>query len=173
MYKKKPEGVFYDPDTRRLYEHRGYGRSIHWSQQMLDDLRRLYPTTLNDELAGILGVSPRTMIRKARELHLEKDPQWLANVWEKRRRWAHMSSRSKGYPGGFRKGEHANPDKEFKPGIKRSPEQRAKQSAGMREWYRTHPKAASAKALKAWETRRANQNRSVCSDAIAANSNNT
>jgi hypothetical protein len=85
MYKKKPEGVFYDPETRRLYEHRGYGRSIHWSQQMLDDLRRLYPTTLNDVLAGFLGVSPRTMIRKARSLGLQKDPTWLLSVWNERR----------------------------------------------------------------------------------------
>ena len=32
---------------------------------------------VNEELAGILGVSQRTLIRKARELGLEKNSQWL------------------------------------------------------------------------------------------------
>jgi len=166
-YQRKTPGTYYDAASGMLYDIRNGTRCRHWSRQMIDDLRRLFPTTFNNELAGILGVSPRTMIRKARELGLEKDPQWLAGVWEQRRHWAHMSSRRKGYPGAWRKGEHANRDTEFKPGVRHTPEQRAKQSAGLREWYRTHPKAASAKALKAWETRRAKQNSTVCSDAIA------
>lgn len=161
MYKKKPEGVFYDPETRRLYEHRGYGRSIHWSQQMLDDLRRLYPTTLNDVLAGFLGVSPRTMIRKARSLGLQKDPTWLLSVWNERRQWAHMASRRKGYPGGFQKGVRAYPAGEFKPGAPRDPVTEEKRIASLRRWYREHPAAASRKAHKAWETRRQNENNSI------------
>ena len=55
---------------------------------MVDDLRRLFPKTLNKEIAEYLGISLRTMIRKARELALQKDPDWLTDVWEDRRRQA-------------------------------------------------------------------------------------
>ena len=124
---------------------------------MLDYLRKHYPTTLNEELAGCLGVSQRTMIRKARELGLEKDPEWLAAVWDERRQLAHVISKRKGYPGGFKKGERANPAGEFKPGRKPSAEEIAKRAESMRQWYKRNRKAASDKALKAWQTRRSKQ----------------
>lgn len=123
---------------------------------MLDYLRRHYPTTLNEELAGCLGVSQRTMIRKARELGLEKDPEWLSAVWNQRRQLAHVMSRRKGYPGRFKKGEHANPAGEFKAGERKSEEMKRKQAEGIKRWYKRHPREARAKALKAWETRRLN-----------------
>ena len=82
---------------------------------------------------------------------------WLAAVWEERRRLAHVISKRKGYPGGFRKGEHTNPAGEFKPGHKLSDEERARKSEQMKRWYRRHPAEARAKALKAWETRRASK----------------
>ena len=137
-------------------ERKGGAVRIHWSAQMLDYLRRHFATTMNDELAGCLGVSPRTMIRKARELGLEKDPAWLRDVWEERRRWAHIESRRKGYPGTFRKGEHSNPDGEFKPGRKPSAEETAKRIESMKRWYRRHPDKVKAKAVKGGETRRRN-----------------
>ena len=121
---------------------------------MIDYLRRHYPTTLNEELAGCLGVSQRTMIRKARELGLEKDPEWLRDVWDERRKLAHIIIKRKGYPGGFVKGQRANPAGEFKPGHKPTEEQRAKKSEAMRKWYRMNPLKAKEKARKAWETRR-------------------
>ena len=156
-YVKKKDGVFRDMATGRMYEHRGYARKIFWNRQMLDDLRRLFPTTLNEELAACLGVSPRTMIRKARELGLQKDPIWLAKVWEQRRQWAHMESRRKGYPGGFKPGVRNNPETEFKTGHTLTYEQQEKRREKMRRWYLEHPKKASEKARKAWETRRRKQ----------------
>lgn len=153
-YKKKPEGACYHPSYGRIMEHHGYVVRIFWNANMLEYLRRHYPTTLNEELAEILGVSSRTMIRKARELGLEKNPEWLAAVWEERRRLAHAANKKKGNPGGFKKGQHANPAGEFKPGHTCSDEQKRKQGASMRRWYRLHPAKASVKALKAWETRR-------------------
>ena len=151
------QGIYYNEKMGRIMEHNGYTTRIFWNAQMLDYLRRHYPTTLNEELAGCLGVSKRTMIRKARELGLQKDPGWLAAVWEERRRLAHVISKRKGYPGGFRKGEHTNPAGEFKPGHKLSDEERARKSEQMKRWYRRHPAEARAKALKAWETRRASK----------------
>jgi hypothetical protein len=121
---------------------------------MLDYLRKHFPTTLNEELAGCLGVSQRTMIRKARELGLEKDPEWLAEVWNDRRNLAHAISKRKGYPGKFVKGQRANPSGEFKAGEPRSAEMTRKQSESIKRWYKQHPQEARAKALKAWETRR-------------------
>lgn len=156
MYQKKKDGIFYNPKVGRIVEHHGYSTRIHWSTAMLDYLRRHFPTTLNEELAGCLGVSQRTMIRKARELGLTKDEVWLQQVWDERRRLAHAISKRKGYPGGFVKGVRNSPDTEFKKGHTASPEIKQKQSEGMRRWYRRNPDKASAKALKAWETRRSN-----------------
>lgn len=74
-YQKKKDGLYYNSGKGKIMEHKGYATSIHWTPQMIADLRRWFPTTLNEELAGILGVSQRTMIRKARELGLQKNPE--------------------------------------------------------------------------------------------------
>ena len=156
----KKDGLYYDQRTGRTMQHEHYATRIYWSADMLDYLRRHFPTTLNEELAGCLGVSQRTMIRKARELGLTKDEAWLQQVWDERRRLAHAISKRKGYPGGFVKGVRNNPDTEFKKGHTASPEVKQKQADSMRRWYRRNPDKASAKALKAWETRRiSNPNR--------------
>lgn len=104
-YKRKPDGIFYDEEKGRLMEHRHYSKRIYWSPDMLSLLRREFSTSFNEELAGMLGVSLRTMIRKARELGLTKDPKWLADVWNERRFWAHAMSKKKGYPGSFKPGK--------------------------------------------------------------------
>lgn len=108
------KGPRYYPDTGRVEEAPNGSRRISWSRQMVDDLLRLFPKTLNKEIAEYLGISLRTMIRKARELGLQKDPDWLTDVWEDRRRQAHMVARIKGYPGTIKPGEHRSPDTEFK-----------------------------------------------------------
>lgn len=156
-YQRKPDDIRYHEYYGRIMEHQGHATRIHWSTQMLDYLRRHFPNTLNEELAGCLGVSQRTMTRKACELGLEKDPKWLSTVYDERRQMAHASSKRKGIPGGFKKGEHRNPAGEFKPGHKLSGESLSKFSESMKRWYRLHPVEARAKAMKAWETRRANQ----------------
>lgn len=155
-YKRQPDGIRYHASYGRIMEHNGYATRIHWNTDMLDYLRRHYPTTLNEELAGCLGVSKRTMIRKARELGLEKDPKWLLSVWEERRQLARIVSKRKGYPGGFRKGERTNSEGWFKKGHKLSPDELTKKSRKIKQWYRSHPVEARAKAHKAWETRRKN-----------------
>lgn len=107
-------GARYYPDRNRVEEAPNGSRRIAWSRQMVDDLRRMFSVTLNQDIADYLGVSLRTMIRKARELGLQKDKAWLTDVWEDRRRQAHMASRSKGYPGSIKPGEHRSPETEFK-----------------------------------------------------------
>lgn len=106
--------VKYSPKKGRLMEIDGRARRIYWSGDMLSLLRREFPTTINEELAGMLGVSLRTMIRKARELGLTKDPKWLADVWNERRFWAHVMSKKKGYPGCFKPGNQIGKEHRFK-----------------------------------------------------------
>lgn len=156
-YERKKDGLYIDHSTGRTMEHKGYATRIHWNGNMITFLRRHFATTLNEELADCLGVSPRTMIRKARELGLEKDPVWLRQVWEERRMMAHVVSRRKGYPGGFEKGRRYNPAGEFKKGHQLSPEAKAKQSASIKRWNLLHPQERKARGAKIWATRRANQ----------------
>ncbi len=87
----------------RWSERRGHyvvqqGRSqkIYWDGQMLSDLRCLYATTLNEDLAQILRVSQSTMVRKARELGLRKDPRWLKDIYRERALLAITAWKKKG-----------------------------------------------------------------------------
>ncbi len=67
-------------DKGQYINYQGRKKSIHWTGNMLSDLKRHYPTTKNKELAELLGVSERTLVRKARELGIGKNPEWLASV---------------------------------------------------------------------------------------------
>lgn len=157
-YQPVKQGIYYDRKQGRIMHHNGYSVRIHWSPAMLDYLRRSYARTKNQDLADYLGVSMRTMIRKARELGLEKDPRWLGAVWNEHRGIAHMAARAKGYPGGFRKGEHACPEHEYKKGHQATEEERRKRAEAVRRHNRLNPHKLRERALKAWETRRKNQN---------------
>lgn len=50
---------------------------VVWSEEMLRILQGKFPVTFNRELAKELNVSMRTLIRKARELGLDKEPGFL------------------------------------------------------------------------------------------------
>ena len=126
---------------------------------MLDYLKQHYATTLNEELAGCLGVSRRTMIRKARELGLQKDKAWLASVWEKRRKMATVESKRKGFPSGFKKGVRNFPDGEFKKGHIESEETKRKRIESVKRWCRMNPEKVMRRALKIAESRRRNKNK--------------
>lgn len=157
-YEPVREGTFYSEKHGRIIVHHGYSTRIFWSKDMLDYLKQHYATTLNDELAGCLGVSPRTMIRKARELGLEKDKVWLRGVYEERRKMAQVECKRKGYPGGFKKGVRYNPDGEFKKGHVESDETKAKRIAAVKRWCRLNPEKVMKRALKIAESRRKNKN---------------
>jgi len=157
-YEAVKEGTFFSEKHGRIVVHHGYSVRIHWSKDMLDYLKQHYATTLNDELAGCLGVSPRTMIRKAMELGLEKDKVWLHGVYEERRKMAQVESKRKGYPGGFKKGVRYNPDGEFKKGHVESDETKAKRIESVKRWCRMNPEKVMRRALKIAESRRRNKN---------------
>ena len=109
--------IYWNKNKGRTFIHDGYSTSIFWNTQMIADIKRYFPTTKNDELAGMLGISPRTLIRKARELGLEKDTEWLQGVWEEHRMIAHAISKKKGYPGCFQKGNMIGVEYRFKKKI--------------------------------------------------------
>ena len=155
--RKVPDGIRHD-SSGRLIEHKGLSRKIFWSKQMLDDLRRLYATTKNEDLADILGVSMRTVIRKARELGLQKDPVWQHGNTMRHLKMMQLENMVHGIKSPFQKGVHYSPETEFKPGHQESHEVKAKRIASVKEWYRKHPFAAKKKAAKALETRKLNSN---------------
>lgn len=135
--RKKPDGIFLDRGTGRVYEHRGYSKRIYWSRQMVDDLKAMYPTTLNEDMAHIVGVSVRTMIRKARDLGLEKDREWLTGVYRENVRVACCLNKVHGNKGQFKKGVRSSPDTEFKTGRMKplTDEQEAKRRESLkRSW---------------------------------------
>lgn len=112
----KPARIYFHPEKERIVVHDHYATRIFWNQQMLQYLQQNFATMLNSELAEWLGVSQRTVIRKARELGLEKDAGWLRDIWAERRMMAVASTKTNGNAGLFRKGQHASPETEFKKG---------------------------------------------------------
>lgn len=58
------------PSKRRI-------TGIEWTDEMIDIITSKFATSFNRDLAYELGVSMRTMIRKARELGLEKEHGFL------------------------------------------------------------------------------------------------
>jgi hypothetical protein len=50
---------------------------INWSDKMIEILKAKFAITFNRELAKELNISMRSLIRKARELKLEKEPGFL------------------------------------------------------------------------------------------------
>lgn len=146
--RKVPDGLRHNLETGRTLIKEGNAIRISWSPQMISDLRRLFPTDTNKEIAEYIGVSPRTVIRKARELGLEKDKEWLHEQWEANRRLAHFVSRQKGYPGGFQEHPEVGAPYRFKKGHQLTPEEKVKQSASMRAYYRRNPTAALMRGRK-------------------------
>ena len=96
--------VKYSSKKGRLMEIDGRARRIYWSGDMLSLLRREFPTTINEELAGMLGISARSVTRKAAELGLKKNQEWLTKLWSERMFWARIKSKQLGYPGTFKPG---------------------------------------------------------------------
>lgn len=76
--RKKPDGIFYNPETGKLIQHKGLSSKIHLNKNDERFLREHYSNTENIELAQALGLSLRTLIRRARELNLEKSKEFVS-----------------------------------------------------------------------------------------------
>lgn len=104
----------YYPDNGRIMETINGARQIAWSKQMIDDLCRMFPTNTNQDIADFLGVSVRTVVRKARKLGLRKDENWFHQIILSHAKEGHIIHRRLGYPGAIKPGEHRSPATEFK-----------------------------------------------------------
>lgn len=93
---------------------RGASCRLDWSAPMLERLRRDFATTRNEDLAIDLGVSVRTLIRKARELGLAKSPAWIKRLRDGNLKMMRFINKLHPNGGMFRKGRHASPATEFK-----------------------------------------------------------
>ena len=116
-----------------------YRKGIVWSPRMLKLLADYFPTMFNKPLARWIGVSERTLIRKARELGLNKAEGFLetrrADIQELAADALRRGYRSGRIQGGFPKGVHSNPAGEFKKGHVESAETKAKRSASLRRTF--------------------------------------
>ena len=117
MYKPRTPYDRYDQERGISFQARGSAISIYWTPLMIHYITSYFATTTNEELAGLVGVSQRTLIRKARQLGLSKDKDWLAKIWEERRLMARASSKAKGYPGCFKPGNMIGEEYRFKKGV--------------------------------------------------------
>ena len=110
---------------------------IVWTPEQLKLLRDHFPTMFNGPLAAWIGVSVRTMIRKARELGLEKRPGFLEDRRRDIQQLAREALRRSGKTGGrFQKGIRNNPAGEFKPGHIESPETKAKRTEALKHSWK-------------------------------------
>lgn len=121
---------------------------IVWTGRMVKLLTDYFPIMFNDAVAKLVGVSVRSAIRKARELGLEKRPGFLE---DRRRdigeRIRDAKRRNPCYAGCLKKGEHRNPEGEFKKGHVESPESKAKRIASKKETERRKREAARRKKI--------------------------
>ena len=111
---------------------------IMWTPYMEKLLVDHYATMFNGPLALLIGVSERTLIRKARSLGLKKMDGFLEIRRPDIIRYSKEALKRMGYDNGyFQKGVRNNPSGEFKPGHKESPETKAKRSAAIKAaWAR-------------------------------------
>lgn len=106
---------------------------IVWTDEQLKLLRTYFPIMFNRPLAKWIGVSMRTLIRKARELGLEKKPGFLQDRKRDIQRLSGDAIRASDHKNTrFKKGVHSNPAGEFKPGHVESPETKAKRSESLK-----------------------------------------
>lgn len=110
---------------------------IKWTERQLDNLRRYYPHEFNDVAALMCGVSIRTLIRKARELGLTKDPDFMEVKDLQIRERLSRALRRNPNRGRFKPGEHPCPEHEFKPGHTQSVQVKQKRIASLKAtWER-------------------------------------
>lgn len=70
---------------------------IRLNELQMDILHRYYPTTDNEQLAALLGISQSTLHRMARKLNLKKTEIFMKACNENTTRCAHEKNKARGY----------------------------------------------------------------------------
>lgn len=77
--RRHPENTWMN--TRGQWVKReGRWPSVLWTGNMLSLLKRHFPTTRNRELAELIGVGLWVLKKKAKELGLKKDKEWVRSI---------------------------------------------------------------------------------------------
>lgn len=84
VYHRRPDGLH--SVNGRCVEHIGYSLRIYWTNDMKKKFMQLYPVNTNDDLAVEFCCSVRTIVRRAREMGIEKDSEWLHAKWDENRK---------------------------------------------------------------------------------------
>lgn len=86
-----------------------------WSKADIEKLETLFPVTSNKSLANMFGIGWRTVVRKARELGLEKHPDFrvLIDFQELGKKG---SEHQNTFATRIKKGDHKSSETQFKPG---------------------------------------------------------
>lgn len=133
-YRDERTGLLLEKEPRR-HPH------IYWTPFMTESLRKLFPTSSNEEIAGLLGVSTSTLARKVKELGLRKDTEYLHRVFSESGRIGQARLKKTGRA------------HRYTSGHRHSEETKRKIRETMLRYHREHPDVMR----RAWETRRSNQ----------------
>lgn len=94
-YNKSHPQVYMGDNGMLLQRSKGGHPYIFWNGNMISELKRYYPNTSNRDMVELLGVSERTIVRKARELGLEKSEEYVSKVNKGKSFLAHMEKRKR------------------------------------------------------------------------------
>lgn len=75
--RKQEDGTFLSKRWQRVVVKNGSSIRFHWSESQLSIIRRHFPNTPTREVAGMLGVSTRTVERIAYRLGLKKEREYI------------------------------------------------------------------------------------------------
>lgn len=139
---KVPDGLRLNADGQAV-EHRGNSTRLYWGEERTKDFKRLFPFNTNEDMAIEMGCSVRTVVRRAREMGLEKDAYWLQKVQDRNRKLAQGVNKLCGNKADLTNFLEASKKYRFKPGTCPSATMTAEQ--------------LSARAGKAWATRKRNR----------------
>lgn len=109
---------------------------IEWTPQKLKLLTDFFPIMFNDALAKWLGVSIRTVTRKARELGLKKREDFRELKKDAIRQKQSAALKKVECATRFRRGEHPSLATEFKKGHRQSPEIIAKRAEACKKAWK-------------------------------------
>lgn len=115
--------------------------TIVWTPNKLKILTDFFPIMFNKPLAKWLGVSQRTLNRKAKELGLEKQEGFLEKRKKDIQQLASEALKKVECKTRFKKGERFYPEGEFKKGHQESPETKEKRIASLKESWRRRKEA--------------------------------
>lgn len=139
--RKVPDGLRMNAEGR-VVEKKGASSRLYWPPMKVQDFKREFPYNTNEDLAIDFECSVRTIVRRARELGLEKDPEWLTHKWNKNRRMAHFMNKLESTPkADLTNFLEAGKQHRFQPGH---------------EPHGT-PEERSERMKRAWQTRRRNK----------------